>query len=123
MVFMSPCGAVDYKYVRPAIDRTTLMHCADTAQPIFLGFKCSHVVDYFGIDKKREMMDEETAKIEAQRSFPPLDESRYNLRPQDAALFKELTGIEDDDALKDHILKVQAKAYKVAVPFNKLFCP
>ncbi|KAG2142471.1 hypothetical protein DEU56DRAFT_911155 [Suillus clintonianus] len=58
--------------------------------------------------------NKEPAKIEAQRTFPPLDESLYYLRPQDAAFYKTLTGIEDDAALKKHILDVQAKAYKVA---------
>ncbi|KAG1754566.1 hypothetical protein EDB19DRAFT_2035036 [Suillus lakei] len=48
----------------------------------------------------------------AQRTFPPLDESLYDLRPQDAAFYKKLTGVGDDAALKQHILDVQAKAYK-----------
>ncbi|KAG1731986.1 uncharacterized protein EDB91DRAFT_1330297 [Suillus paluster] len=62
----------------------------------------------------------EPAKIEAQLSFPPLDENFYNLRPEDSAFFKELTGIEDDAALKQHILDVQAKAYKVA-PYGCIY--
>ncbi|KAG0698591.1 hypothetical protein DFH29DRAFT_991043 [Suillus ampliporus] len=71
---------------------------------------------YPSVDKKHEMSrtDKEPAKIEVQRSFPPLDESHYDVRPQDAAFYKKLTGIEDDAALKQHILDVQAKAYKVA---------
>ncbi|KAG2343139.1 hypothetical protein BDR05DRAFT_934102 [Suillus weaverae] len=60
------------------------------------------------------MTNTDPPKIEAQRTFPPLDENLYNLRPQDATFYKELTGIEDDAALKRHILDVQAKAYKVA---------
>jgi hypothetical protein len=35
------------------------------------------------------------------------------MRPDDAAFFKKVTGIHDDEALKQHILDVQAKAYKV----------
>ncbi|OJA18478.1 hypothetical protein AZE42_13778 [Rhizopogon vesiculosus] len=50
------------------------------------------------------------------RTFPPLDESQYNLSSQDAAFMKKLTGIEDDAALKHHILDIQAKAYKVTSP-------
>jgi hypothetical protein len=57
--------------------------------------------------------DKEPTKMEGHRSAPPLDESLYDLRPQDAAFFKEITGIEDDTALKQHILDIQAKAYKV----------
>ncbi|KAG1823536.1 uncharacterized protein BJ212DRAFT_688031 [Suillus subaureus] len=60
------------------------------------------------------MTNREPPKIEAQRTFPPLDQSLYNLRPQDATFYKELTGIEDDEALKQHILDVQEKAYNVA---------
>ncbi|KAH7907016.1 hypothetical protein BJ138DRAFT_1161182 [Hygrophoropsis aurantiaca] len=47
-------------------------------------------------------------------SAPPLDESLYNLDPKAASLFKSLTGISDDQSLKEHILRVQADAYKVA---------
>ncbi|KAG2117370.1 uncharacterized protein F5147DRAFT_768744 [Suillus discolor] len=60
------------------------------------------------------MTNKEPPKIEIQRTFPTLDESLYNLRPQDAAFYKDLTGIEDDATLKQHILDVQAEAYKVA---------
>jgi len=56
---------------------------------------------------------EEPAKITVQRYFPPLDECHYQLDPQDAAFLKKVTGIEDDAALKEHVLKAQAKAYKV----------
>jgi hypothetical protein len=69
------------------------------------------------------MTNREPPKIEAQRTFPPLDENLYNLRPQDAAFYKELTGIKDDAALKQHILDVQAKAYKVSRSLNTSFCP
>jgi SAM-dependent methyltransferase len=58
--------------------------------------------------------------MEGHRSAPPLDESLYDLRPQDAAFFKEITGIEDDTALKQHILDIQAKAYKIA-PYGCIY--
>ncbi|KAG2036751.1 hypothetical protein BDR03DRAFT_934287 [Suillus americanus] len=58
--------------------------------------------------------------MEGHCSVPPLDESLYDLRPQDAAFFKKLTGIEDDAALKQHILYIQAKAYKVA-PYGCIY--
>ncbi|KAG1745263.1 hypothetical protein EDB19DRAFT_480557 [Suillus lakei] len=64
--------------------------------------------------------DKEPTKIEVHRTAPPLDESLYDLRPQDAAFFKKLTGIEDDAALKQHILDIQAKAYKVA-PYGCIY--
>ncbi|KAG2036752.1 hypothetical protein BDR03DRAFT_1000264 [Suillus americanus] len=66
------------------------------------------------------MTNRESLEIEAQRTFPPLDQSLYNLRPQDATFYKELTGIEDDAALKQHILDIQAKAYKVA-PYGCIY--
>ncbi|KAG1745264.1 hypothetical protein EDB19DRAFT_480808 [Suillus lakei] len=66
------------------------------------------------------MTDKAPAMIEAQRTFPPLDESLYDLRPQDAAFYRKLTGIEDDTALKQHILDIQAKAYKVA-PYGCIY--
>jgi hypothetical protein len=40
----------------------------------------------------------------------PLDEKHYNLSPDEAAFFKKETGIDDDEALKRHIL---AEAYNV----------
>ncbi|KAG1862055.1 hypothetical protein DFJ58DRAFT_700601 [Suillus subalutaceus] len=60
------------------------------------------------------MTNREPPRIEVQRTFPLLDQSLYNLHPEDATFYKELTGIEDDEALKQHILDVQAEAYKVA---------
>ncbi|KAG2142473.1 hypothetical protein DEU56DRAFT_794667 [Suillus clintonianus] len=67
-------------------------------------------------------MDKESqsTKIETHHSAPPLDESLYGLRPQDAVFFKKLTGIEDDAVLKQHILDIQAKAYKVA-PYGCIY--
>ncbi|KAF8520803.1 hypothetical protein BU17DRAFT_46301 [Hysterangium stoloniferum] len=46
----------------------------------------------------------------------PLDESLYSLDPRLARLFKQSTGIWDEDQLKAHILKVQAEAY-AAYPY------
>ncbi|KII89875.1 hypothetical protein PLICRDRAFT_159089 [Plicaturopsis crispa FD-325 SS-3] len=43
---------------------------------------------------------------------PPLQPSLYNLSPEELQFFKSQTGIEDEDALRDHIMAVQAKAYK-----------
>ena len=40
----------------------------------------------------------------------------YNPQPQDVAFFKQQTGIHDDELLKQHIMQVQAKAYKVHLP-------
>ncbi|KAL0954797.1 hypothetical protein HGRIS_003744 [Hohenbuehelia grisea] len=44
---------------------------------------------------------------------PQLDPSFYNLEEDEADFFKTQTGIEDDEELKEHILAVQAKAYKI----------
>ena len=50
-------------------------------------------------------------------AYPPskyeLDPDFYNLQPQEAAFFKQLTGIHDDELLKQHIIQVQTKAYEV----------
>ena len=45
----------------------------------------------------------------------PIDERFYNLSmgPEEVQYLKAETGIEDDDALKAHVLQVQQKAYKV----------
>ncbi|KAH9933311.1 uncharacterized protein B0H18DRAFT_870613 [Fomitopsis serialis] len=42
-----------------------------------------------------------------------LDESLYSLDEEESAFFKSLTGIDDDEALKQHILKVQNDAFEV----------
>lgn len=42
-----------------------------------------------------------------------LDPDLYNLQPQEAAFFKQQTGIQDDELLKQHIIQVQTEAYKV----------
>ncbi|KAH7884932.1 hypothetical protein F5I97DRAFT_1811072 [Phlebopus sp. FC_14] len=52
-----------------------------------------------------------------------LDSRFYKLEDDDeAAFFKRLTGIDDDEQLKKHILDVQAKAYDIALyPCIRLF--
>jgi hypothetical protein len=50
-------------------------------------------------------------------AYPPskykLNSDLYDIRPEEAAFFKQQTGIQDDELLKQHIIQVQAKAYKV----------
>lgn len=48
----------------------------------------------------------------AKPDIPPLS-VHYRLSPEQAAFFKAQTGIDDDEALKKHILEVHARAYKV----------
>ncbi|KAI0726728.1 hypothetical protein C8Q72DRAFT_497689 [Fomitopsis betulina] len=43
----------------------------------------------------------------------PLDPSLYKLEEDEAAFFKQATGIPDDELLKQHILRVQVEAYEV----------
>ncbi|KAI6114468.1 hypothetical protein F5141DRAFT_1187972 [Pisolithus sp. B1] len=45
---------------------------------------------------------------------PPLDPSTYSLTPDETEFFKAVTGIDDDEKLRAHILIAQEKAYKVA---------
>ncbi|OAX38621.1 hypothetical protein K503DRAFT_792392 [Rhizopogon vinicolor AM-OR11-026] len=42
------------------------------------------------------------------------------MRPEDGAFFKKVTGIGDDETLKQHILGVQAKVYQVA-PYGSIY--
>jgi hypothetical protein len=49
-------------------------------------------------------------------SVPKLNPDFYKPRPQDIAFFRQQTGIHDDELLKQHILQVQAEAYKVHLP-------
>jgi thermostable 8-oxoguanine DNA glycosylase len=42
-----------------------------------------------------------------------LNEQLYGLSPNEAAFFKKEIGIDDDEALKRHILALQAEAYNV----------
>lgn len=44
---------------------------------------------------------------------PPLDHE-YTLKEDEIAFFKQESGITDDQALKEHILKVQSDAYAVS---------
>ncbi|KIM39740.1 hypothetical protein M413DRAFT_446648 [Hebeloma cylindrosporum] len=44
---------------------------------------------------------------------PKLDPSYYHLQPDELAFFQLLTGINDEDVLKQHILSIQAKAYEL----------
>lgn len=44
-----------------------------------------------------------------------LNSSYYYLQPDELAFLQHLTGISDEDILKQHILRVQAKAYEVGL--------
>ncbi|KAH7907891.1 hypothetical protein BJ138DRAFT_425752 [Hygrophoropsis aurantiaca] len=53
---------------------------------------------------------------------PPLDANFYKIGAEELSFFKSSTGIQDDDALKEHILIIQEKAYAVApYPCIRLF--
>lgn len=43
----------------------------------------------------------------------PLDPTLLNFNEQEAQFFKSLTGIEDDEELRKHVIQVQTKAYEV----------
>ncbi|EIW87294.1 hypothetical protein CONPUDRAFT_116479 [Coniophora puteana RWD-64-598 SS2] len=47
-------------------------------------------------------------------NIPPPDDDRYQIGDEEAAFYKAQTGIHDDRELKEHIIRVQRKAYKVA---------
>jgi hypothetical protein len=45
---------------------------------------------------------------------PPLDDQLYTLPPDALDYFKSQTGIQDENALKEHIITVQRSAYEVS---------
>jgi len=49
----------------------------------------------------------------SERKPREIDPSLYRLEGEELAFFQKETGIEDEDKLKQHILRVQEKAYKV----------
>lgn len=48
----------------------------------------------------------------AMPDMPPLS-AKYGLSPEQTTFFKAQTGIDDDEELKNHILELQERAYKV----------
>jgi len=54
-----------------------------------------------------------TDEVAALRKVAPPDEKFYQLDEQELAFFKSQTGIEDDEKLKQHIVKVQRDAFEV----------
>jgi len=50
----------------------------------------------------------------------PVNDTLFEIRPEDSIFFKEQTGIHDDEELKTHIINVQRKAYEVA-PYNCIY--
>ena len=44
---------------------------------------------------------------------PPLDENLYCLDGEELAFFRNHTGIQDEQKLKEHIMSIQKKAYNV----------
>ena len=46
-------------------------------------------------------------------SYKALDERLYDLSDEERSFFKEQSGIQDDNELKEHIIQVQTEAYKV----------
>ncbi|EIW76285.1 hypothetical protein CONPUDRAFT_111132, partial [Coniophora puteana RWD-64-598 SS2] len=56
------------------------------------------------------------------RNVPPLDPALYHPTPAAHAFLKEQLGLEDNEVLKQHIMKIQQKAYAVApYPCIRLF--
>ncbi|KAH9910509.1 hypothetical protein B0H21DRAFT_782503 [Amylocystis lapponica] len=43
----------------------------------------------------------------------PLDDGAYNLNGEELAFFKSQTGIQDEAALKDHVVQIQLDAYEI----------
>ncbi|TFY67067.1 hypothetical protein EVJ58_g1865 [Rhodofomes roseus] len=58
-------------------------------------------------------MSQSTAAIHIISGRPALDESYYNPDEEELAFFKSQTGITDEKALKDHIVRIQTDAYQV----------
>jgi hypothetical protein len=59
------------------------------------------------------------------QDWDQLDESLYDPDSEALAFFKKETGIDDDDALKQHVLNVQQEAFSVSCLFfflHQLYC-
>ncbi|KZT67007.1 hypothetical protein DAEQUDRAFT_813157 [Daedalea quercina L-15889] len=54
----------------------------------------------------------EMAKLHAAIAAP-LDDKLYHLDPDEVAFYKQKTGIDDEAALKEHIVQIQREAYQV----------
>ena len=52
----------------------------------------------------------------------PLDPAFYSLTEEEVGFYKAQTGIQDDDALKEHILAVQKDAYEVRLAAHSERC-
>lgn len=60
-----------------------------------------------------------TSTYEDPTTRPSLDESLYTPDDQELAFFRSQTGIDDEQALKDHIISVQRKAYDACLIFRQ----
>ena len=51
--------------------------------------------------------------VNSMLSAPKLDPNLYELNEEQSKFYKQLTGIDDDEEMKQHILAVQREAYEV----------
>lgn len=63
-------------------------------------------------DQPRSIKTSDVVVTETKPDITPLSAS-YKLSLKQSAFFTTQTGIEDDEALKQHIVEVQGRAYKV----------
>ena len=61
------------------------------------------------------MSVEANANAPTETRLPTLDGTLLELDPGEEAFFKSETGIQDTEELREHILKIQADAYKVGL--------
>ena len=68
------------------------------------------------------MSDSHLAAYINPASKPELNPDFYNnlLQPHEVAFFKQQTGIQDDESLKQHIIRIQSKAYEVRSTYSLL---
>ena len=77
----------------------------------------AQAVDKMKADFKDTIERLSTAFIKNGQLRPGLDEKFYQPEEKEVKFFKQQTGIQDDEALKRHIMEVQAEAYAVRAPF------
>ena len=73
------------------------------------------------LPRKMSSSEANMAKLHAHIGAP-LDDKLYRLDAEEVAFYKGKTGIQDDLALREHIIKVQQDAYQVSLVVHVGLC-
>jgi hypothetical protein len=76
---------------------------------------------FFNIVKQpTDIIDMASGELPYEAPSLNLDPSLYQLDDKEKAFFQQLIGITSDEELKEHIIKVQAKAFEVCCVFSPI---